>query len=848
MSGAIAVARPRAVWAWTFLIAVSSVLLLAHTARAEVAKVGPPSSIDALGDSITRGYDSQGSGCSALADCPANSWATGTNSGVNSYFTRVKALNPAVVLAQPVKSSTEGGNDAVTGAKMANLLSQAENAVKAPHTPGQVLILMGANDVCTSSESTMTSVSSFRSSLTAGLNKLSSGLPDSRIDMASIPNIYQLWKDLHTNLAAVLVWGTAKICQSMLANPTSTSSGDETRRLSVKKRNEEFNTVIKETCALYIHCHYDNGAAFKVTFASSEVSTIDYFHPNTNGQAKAASTEFAAGPSFTDLTAPVTTIERDRPAEGVEDWYREPVTVTIKATDSNDAVAGSEYFYKLEGAANTEWIKYTAPIVVSAEGKTTIAARSVDSNGNISETKTDVIKVDKAKPTFTLTCPSGPVLLNSEAAYTISSASDNKSGFAGEPNGTFPISTSTAGTFENTVQIVDRAGNTATQQCTIEVVYPTPGVPALSAGASTNTGTFSLAWTPSADPLQYAALEYTLQHRNASSGWSDVSGAISGPSYAFTGGSPESEGTWQYRVMAHEAALSTAFSEPSEPVKVDDTPPFAPTLTADRSPDHAGGGGWYKDSVTVTASDNGDPDLADGSAGSGVDPKSIPAPVTHSTSGPFTDEASIKDLAGNESARLSLTTHVDATPPSLSVSCPSSVLLNGSANATVTASDGQSGLASDPSGSVPIFTTLVGAKTVTETAIDNVGHETTKSCTTNVGYAYSGILQPINPDGTSIFKLGSTVPVKFSLADASNVPVGTAVANLSIAKVTNEIDGTYVEATSTSAATTGTLFRYDATSQQYIFNLGTKELSKGTWSLKVTLDDGNSYTQRISLK
>jgi hypothetical protein len=66
-------------------------LTVTATATATPAKVGPPTSIDALGDSITRGYDSQGTGCGAFADCPANSWATGTNSGVNSYYTRVKA-------------------------------------------------------------------------------------------------------------------------------------------------------------------------------------------------------------------------------------------------------------------------------------------------------------------------------------------------------------------------------------------------------------------------------------------------------------------------------------------------------------------------------------------------------------------------------------------------------------------------------------------------------------------------------------------------------------------------------------------------------------------------------------
>src|SRR6185312_16256677 len=532
--------------------------------------------------------------------------------------------------------------------------------------------------------------------------------------------------------------------------------------------------------------------------------TVDYFHPNTNGQAKAAATEFAAGPNFADLTAPLTTISRDRLAEGVEDWYREPVTVTISATDNNDAVAGSEYFYKLEGSENTPWIKYEGPINVSAEGKTTITARSVDSNGNISETKTDVIKIDKAKPSFKLTCPSGPIPLNSAAAYTISEASDTKSGFASNPDVTFPIETAKAGTFDNPVQIVDRAGNTTTQHCTIEIVYPTPGVPALSASSTPNTGAFSLVWTASADPLLYGSLEYTLQHENAASGWSDVSSSVSGPSYAFTPGTPEAEGTWQYRVMAHEGSLATAFSEPSEPVKVDNTGPNAPTLKADRAPDYAAGGGWYKDSVTVTTTDNGDPNLADSSAGSGVDPKSIPAAVTHSTSGAFTDEATLKDLVGNSSPTSSLATQVDATPPSLSVTCPSSVLLNGKASATVVGSDGQSGLASDPSGSVGVNTATVGAKTTTRTATDNVGHGSTKSCTTVVGYSFGGILQPINPDGSSIFKLGSTVPVKFSLTDTNGVVQTAAVANLTVAKVTNEIDGSYVEATSTSAATTGT--------------------------------------------
>src|SRR6476661_3334788 len=95
-------------------IAVSACLFAASAAgAASPAKIGPPSRITALGDSITRGYDSQGSGCTAFSDCQAFSWATGSNATVNSYFRRLQVINPSAVLSNPVR-----GNDAVTGAKV----------------------------------------------------------------------------------------------------------------------------------------------------------------------------------------------------------------------------------------------------------------------------------------------------------------------------------------------------------------------------------------------------------------------------------------------------------------------------------------------------------------------------------------------------------------------------------------------------------------------------------------------------------------------------------------------------------------------------------------------------------
>ncbi|MGA2321920.1 MAG: SGNH/GDSL hydrolase family protein, partial [Solirubrobacteraceae bacterium] len=703
------------------------------------AKVGPPTSIDALGDSITRGYDSQGAGCTALSDCPAFSWATGTAANVNSVYLRTKALNPSVLLARPITSSTAGGNDAKTGAKMSELAGQAKNAVNAPNTPDQVWILMGANDVCTSSEATMTPVASFRASFIAGLEVLSSGLPNARIDVLSIPNIYNLWSVLHTNTLADLTWAVAKICQAMLVNPTSTTPAEETRRKNVQKRNEEFNTVLGEVCAQYIHCHSDGGAAYAIKFPASDVNTLDYFHPNEKGQALAAETAWNTGPKLTDLTTPTTMITPERPPDGVEEWYRNSVTVTLTATDSEYAVAGTEYRTKLNGGAETPWIKYTAPITVSSEGQTTITARSVDVNGNIEESKSKVIKIDETNPTFTLTCPSGPVLLNSEATYTISNASDTGSGFASNPNGTFPINTSVAGSFTDPVQVSDKAGNTTTQDCNVNVVYPVPGVPYLSSGVTpNNTGVFSLAWTPSAEPLLYPSVEYTLQQRNADSEWSNVSEALTEPSFAFRAGTPESEGTWVYRVMAHEGANVTAFSAPSEPVVVDRTPPNAPTAVASREPDYAGGGGWYKESVEVGFTANGDPALSDGSPGSGVNLLTLSSPQTYSETGSYKACGTVADNVGNVSAPGCLTVQVDATPPSLEITCPATALVGTPASASFTASDGYSGLASEASGTVSINTTTAGEKTVSTTAVSNVGLETTKSCSTVVGYPNPG--------------------------------------------------------------------------------------------------------------
>ncbi len=113
---------------------------------------------------------------------------------------------------------------------------------------------------------------------------------------------------------------------------------------------------------------------------------------------------------------------------------------------------------------------------------------------------------------------------------------------------------------------------------------------------------------------------------------------------------------------------------------------------------------------------------------------------------------------------------------------------------------------------------------------------------------FAGLLQPINNDGSSIFKLNRTVPVKFQFVAPDGSYVSDAVAKLYVAKVTDEVVGSYEEPESTSSADVGNTFRYDATADQYIFNLGTKALSTGTWSLRVEVNGMVEKEVWISLR
>jgi hypothetical protein len=103
-----------------------------------------------------------------------------------------------------------------------------------------------------------------------------------------------------------------------------------------------------------------------------------------------------------------------------------------------------------------------------------------------------------------------------------------------------------------------------------------------------------------------------------------------------------------------------------------------------------------------------------------------------------------------------------------------------------------------------------------------------------------GILPPINSNGTSVWKLGSTVPVKFTVCDASGNPIldktavfgsnGTATITM-INAARGTIDNVN-EVPLVTVADTG--FRFS--DGQWIFNMATSNLQKNvTYTFKINL-------------
>ncbi|MEU8518290.1 SGNH/GDSL hydrolase family protein [Streptomyces sp. NBC_01216] len=231
-----------------------------------------PSSVAAVGDSITRAFDA----CGVLTDCPEASWATGTDAAVDSLALRLLGTR---------RMAANSWNLARSGARMAELPAQMTRA--AAHKPELVTVMMGANDACRESPELMTPVEEFRASFATAMARLRATAPTAQVYVASVPDLRRLWSTGRVSPMGRQVWKLG-ICASMLAGAEDLSAPAERRRATVRDRVVAYNGALKEVCADDPRCRYDGGAVFDFRFDGGQLSPWDWFHPSRDGQARLA--------------------------------------------------------------------------------------------------------------------------------------------------------------------------------------------------------------------------------------------------------------------------------------------------------------------------------------------------------------------------------------------------------------------------------------------------------------------------------------------------------------------------------------------------------------------------------
>jgi hypothetical protein len=281
-------------------------------------------------------------------------------------------------------------------------------------------------------------------------------------------------------------------------------------------------------------------------------------------------------------------------------------------------------------------------------------------------------------------------------------------------------------------------------------------------------------------------------------------------------------------------------------VKLDKT---KPTVTAGITSGTLGSNGWYVGPVTVT--------FTCSDALSGI--ATCPDPMVLSANGPGQSASgTATDKAGNTASTTVAGIKIDQEPPTLTTAgvnvAGGTYPLGTSPKATCTASDSFSGLAS-------CIVTVTGGTSVgvgtfswTATARDNAGNTSVLRGTYQVTYRFDGFLQPINDTAhqigasTSVFKAGSTVPVKLQLKDSA----GNLVIPVTAPEWLTPVKGSSMsvpvdESVYSLSGDSGTAYKNDG-GGQWSYNWKTGSTAGSYWRVGVRLDDGQTYYVNLGLR
>jgi hypothetical protein len=540
-----------------------------------------------------------------------------------------------------------------------------------------------------------------------------------------------------------------------------------------------------------------------------------------------------AGNSDT-FTSPAVKIDKTPPAYGApvralgseanaSGWNKTDVTVNFSCTDALSLPVTNPVMKTLtgEGAGQTA---------------STAAAECVDHADNPATSGASLgnINIDKTAPTLTGSrAPAANLFGWNNTDVTASFVcTDGLSGVATGPVTPQVVSTEGANQSRSAscTDLADNTSNATVDSISIDKTVPT-------ASATPTPGSNGFGWNNTNVVVSFSGID-TLSGIDTCD--PDVTLSAEATGQSVSGKCKDKAGNM--------SALATASG-----INIDKTAPTV-TGTPDRPADH---NTWYNHLVTVTWTGNDTLSMID--TCSAASPYNGPDTMSASISG------TCKDKAGNV-GNGSFGFKFDKTPPTINIVAPANAnyILNAAVASDYSCSDVTSGITvSNCVGPVAngsnFSTNPVAGHTFTVNATDNAGNIATLTNNYTVLYVSGGIcygdaghqlLQPINADGTSVFKQKSTVPAKFRVCDANGLSIGTpgVVASFRLMKT---VSGTVVDVVdeAVDSTTPDAYFRWDFTAQQWIFNMNTKSLlANVTYFYRIALNDGTSIDFTFGLK
>lgn len=211
----------------------------------------------AYGDSFTAGQ---------YGEVHDRSWATGTDPSVPSVLQRLRASDPSVAAY----------NGALNGARMRDLPREVG---RGPGGGDLVLILMGLNDVCV--DSPRFDPAAFERDTRTGFDAVHGTHPDAAVVVFAVPDPTR-FRDLHRgNPDAERYWSRMPYCSDALAPGASPQQVAQARA-----RVLAADDVL--LAAAFGHGFLYSNRTEWPGFTGSDVSSFDYFHPSSTGEARLA--------------------------------------------------------------------------------------------------------------------------------------------------------------------------------------------------------------------------------------------------------------------------------------------------------------------------------------------------------------------------------------------------------------------------------------------------------------------------------------------------------------------------------------------------------------------------------